>query len=241
MRLHKRIRLIAAGLVGTGLGLTISRQLVKMLGGDLTAESKLGQGSIFRFDIAVGDFAMVEPNSQDAPACQGEVVASASRNESSQHAVPQSSSSEDSSTRHDTHNTSSQVELHGRILLVEDGKDNQRLISTLLKKAGAEVIVAENGVLAIEKIEESERTNQTFDLVFMDMQMPVCDGYEATRRLRYSGCKLPIIALTAHAMSSDREKCLSVGCDDYLVKPIDRKTLLSVAATHCAAPVPVGG
>ena len=131
-------------------------------------------------------------------------------------------------------------EIHGRILLVEDGKDNQRLISTILKKAGAEVVVAENGVLAIEKIEESERKNQAFDLVFMDMQMPVCDGYEATRRLRHSGCRLPIVALTAHAMSSDRDKCLSIGCDDYLVKPINRKSLLSVAARYCETPVAVG-
>jgi CheY-like chemotaxis protein len=187
-----------------------------MLGGDLTAASKLGHGSTFAFEINVGDYAMVEQQPRKEAEKPNEAAIAAS----------QAAAGE-----------GKPVSLAGRILLVEDGKDNQRLISTLLSKAGADVVIAENGVLAIERIEESERTNQVFDLVFMDMQMPVCDGYEATRRLRHSGCTLPIIALTAHAMSSDREKCLNAGCDDYLVKPVNRKSLIALAAAYCQAPV----
>lgn len=213
---------------GTGLGLTISRQLVRMLGGDIAADSKLGQGSTFKFNIVVGDYVMAEQRLRRDSVCQADSDLAKATGELKSGMISSDEPRE------------KEPKLQGRILLVEDGKDNQRLISTLLRKAGAEVAVAENGVIAIEKIEESERTNQTFDLVFMDMQMPVCDGYEATRRLRHSGSKLPIVALTAHAMSSDREKCLNAGCDDYLVKPVNRKSLILIAATYCTASVTVG-
>lgn len=112
-----------------------------------------------------------------------------------------------------------------RILLAEDGTDNQRLISFVLTNAGADVTVAENGQLAVDCVLAAHRDGRPFDLILMDIQMPVMNGYDATARLRQEGFRGPIIALTAHAMPEDREKCLHAGCDGHLTKPIAPKEL----------------
>ena len=128
------------------------------------------------------------------------------------------------------------------MLLVEDGPDNQRLIAYLLRKAGAEVVVAENGQAAIEQVVPAAALAEgkkparfaPFDVILMDIQMPVMDGYEATRRLRALGYTGRIVALTAHAMSQDRQQCLDAGCDAYLAKPIEQRVLLEVVAQYAA-------
>ncbi|HXZ86298.1 MAG TPA: ATP-binding protein, partial [Myxococcota bacterium] len=123
------------------------------------------------------------------------------------------------------------VRLEGaRVLLAEDGVDNQRLVRALLRPTAVEVAVVENGAQAVDQALAALDAGRPFELVLMDMQMPVMDGYEATRRLRAEAYTGPIVALTAHAMSTDRSRCLEAGCDDYLSKPIDRAKLIEVVA-----------
>jgi len=111
------------------------------------------------------------------------------------------------------------------ILLVDDSLDNQDLIQKLLQLAGAKVETANNGVEAIEKVNQGH-----YNLVLMDLQMPEMDGYEATKRLRSQNFTHPIIALTAHAMKEERQKCLESGFDNHLTKPIDRHLLIQTLA-----------
>jgi CheY-like chemotaxis protein/HPt (histidine-containing phosphotransfer) domain-containing protein len=114
-----------------------------------------------------------------------------------------------------------------KILLAEDSIDNQELLRTVLGNVGAEVVVVENGRLAIERAEMG-----SFDVVLMDMNMPKMDGYETTRKLRDRGYQRPILALTANAMPGDCEHCLAAGCNAHLAKPIDRKQLIETVAQY---------
>src|SRR5262249_26394115 len=118
------------------------------------------------------------------------------------------------------------------ILLAEDSPDNQILIGHVLRRAGAEVTIVGNGKLACDATLAAQADNRPFDLVLMDMQMPIVDGYEAASRLRQAGYQRPIRALTAHSMGSDRKKCLDAGCDDFETKPIHRMRLLSLIGSY---------
>ena len=193
---------------GTGLGLTISRGLVESLGGTLSAKSELGHGSTFRFTIETGllDSVRMLENAHEAHASAKPIQEKPA------------------------------AKLFARVLLCEDGPDNQRLIALLLKKAGVDVKVADNGQIGLEKALEARETGRPFDVILMDMQMPVMDGYTATAKLREAGYTDPIVALTAHAMAYDRQKCLDAGCDDYARKPISRADLLATIIRHLKAP-----
>ena len=118
----------------------------------------------------------------------------------------------------------------GTVLVAEDSPHNQLLIKTLLEKVGLEVTLVENGKDAIEKA-----VNRQFDLILMDIQMPVVNGYEATRILREKGVTTPVIAITAYAMEGDEKKCISVGCNEYLPKPIQSKELFETIQKYLAA------
>jgi len=106
------------------------------------------------------------------------------------------------------------------------------LISFILRKAGAEVALAENGQIAFDLANQANSKGTPFDVILMDMQMPVLDGYAATQKLREAGYEAPIIALTAHAMTSDRQDCLDAGCNDFATKPINRKKLIQLIADY---------
>ena len=188
---------------GTGLGLAISERLATMLGGRIDVTSTLGEGSTFTLSIDPGPL-------EDVPMLT----------------QPPASTYREDETESEIN--APREPLHGRVLLAEDGRDNQRLIGFILKKAGLQVDLAENGKIAVENADRSIAEGEPYDLILMDMQMPEMDGYEATRHLRETGWEGPIIALTAHAMTGDRTKCLEAGCDDYLTKPIDRKSFFRV-------------
>lgn len=183
---------------GTGLGLTISRRLAVIMGGDVTlVRTELGKGSCFRLTLPlIPVLGSVFVNTiQTKTISAGNV-------------------------------TPERVSIDGRILLAEDGLDNQRLIAFLLKKSGATVDVAGDGKVALKMMDEAIASQQPYDLLITDMQMPVMDGYLLVETLRSRGVKLPILALTAHAQPEDRQKCMDSGCDDYLSKPIDKHSLL---------------
>jgi signal transduction histidine kinase/ActR/RegA family two-component response regulator len=128
--------------------------------------------------------------------------------------------------------------LSGRILLVEDVPATQRLYSLYLQRAGASVDVASDGAEGADRALAALESGRAYDVVLMDMQMPVCDGYNATRRLRAAGYTRPIVAVTAHALAGDRERCIDAGCDDYLAKPVDRERLVSACRDWIGRSVP---
>jgi signal transduction histidine kinase/ActR/RegA family two-component response regulator/HPt (histidine-containing phosphotransfer) domain-containing protein len=198
---------------GTGLGLTICRHLARELGGDVAVASDPGRGSRFTVTVETGPLAGVELLDRCTEAVSSPGADAAGH---------------------------AQAGLRGRVLLVDDGPDNRDLLSYYLTAAGADVTLATNGLDACEVEARARATGEPFDLVLMDMQMPLLDGYGAAAKMRARGVATPIVALTAHAMADDRERCLRSGCTDYLSKPVDRHRLIRTCAGHLPGS-PMGG
>lgn len=188
---------------GTGLGLTISQQLAGLLGGKIDVASVPGRGSVFTLELPVTlDGVRLVP--------PDEAREEAPRPEE---------------TRPDEY-------LGARLLVAEDVPATRVLMHRILERAGCTVTSVENGDQAIEAALAAERAGEPYDVVLMDMQMPVLTGYEATRRLREQGYARPILALTAMVLSEDLELCRTVGCDGHAAKPIQRGALIRLIRDH---------
>jgi signal transduction histidine kinase/DNA-binding NarL/FixJ family response regulator len=195
---------------GTGLGLAICKPLAEKLNGDISVVSAPGEGSTFRLQM-------------EARLPSGTPMLTTWRE-----AVP--------SRPIEGETPKAPQDLVGKVLVAEDGIDNQALITSILRRAGLRVVVVDNGKIAVDRLVAAMDAGSPFDLVVMDMQMPELDGYGATSAVRERGYAGPIIALTAHAMAGERERCIAAGCDDYLSKPFDRYDLVRMVHRHLPAP-----
>ncbi len=186
---------------GTGLGLSISKQLVQLMGGSIGVRSRVGEGSVFWFTLP---FAPAQAIAKPLPKGPADIGA----------ALVQAAFSDQSAGL-----TSLEIDVAGaKVLVAEDNLVNQKVAMRMLRKLGCEVGIAANGRIAIEMLKSS-----SYDVVLMDCQMPEMDGYVATTAIRESDSdwsRIPVVAMTAHAMAGDRERCIRAGMNDYLSKPV---------------------
>ncbi len=182
---------------GTGLGLTISRQLVQLMDGEIGVTSEKGFGASFWFEVS-----LQIPRDLESALSQ--------------------------SKKEQQENITELTQYDCRVLLAEDNLTNQIVAEGMLELFGCKVDLAVNGVEAVEA-----RRNNSYDIIFMDCQMPELDGYSATGQIRKfeqqkGGSHVPIVALTAHVMTGDRQRCIAAGMDDYLSKPLQKEQLQSI-------------
>ncbi len=192
---------------GSGLGLAITKRLAKLLGGRLSLASEEGKGSVFSLIVPAGVDVAKESSLGEC--------------ESDDESIPEQA---------DIAEPDGQSKFAGRVLVAEDAVTNQKLVNVLLERMGLEVTTVADGAEAVEK-----GLAEAFDLIFMDIQMPKMNGYEAAKALRRGGLTTPIVALTANAMRGDDKKCIEAGCDDYLSKPINGKSLLQMIRKHLSS------
>jgi PAS domain S-box-containing protein len=185
---------------GTGLGLAISKRLAEMMNSTIAVRSEEGVGSTFTLVMSV-DIPPGVSMLRELPETPAQAAESA--------------------------NIAAEISLRGKVLLAEDGRDSQRLISAILTDTGVKVVFAETGKQAVH-LAQTER----FDLILMDVQMPILDGYSASARIRSFDPRIPIIVLTAHATAEDRAKSLAAGCSEFITKPFDTDQLLLALAKY---------
>ncbi len=197
---------------GVGLGLAIATDLIRAMGGQLEVQSEAGKGSTFHFTICLQRTSTTSPKAAEQ--------------------APTSSANTAGRANHLAANQSEKLQ----VLLAEDTRANQMLVLYALKQRGHHVDVAADGREAVDRAAAG-----TYDVILMDVQMPILDGFQATAAIRAqpSGARVPIIALTAHAMAGDHQRCLDAGMNGYLAKPLDIEQLIKTVEMHGRQPLDV--
>ena len=205
---------------GMGLGLNIAMRLATLMDGTIIVESTPGQGSVFTLLLNVYESEDSQQELRERHSKHDTKRKGSQLHEGLDIRMPKKLETVVSDQSRPLKNV--------RVLVVEDMVVNQVIVATLLRDAGAQVEFADNGAMGVQKIMQDMDNGLVFDVVLMDMRMPVMDGYEATAYLRKYGYTRPIIAVTAQALTGDMEKTLNAGCDDYIAKPVDNQKLIEM-------------